>query len=303
MSELVLHNKVGGYFKLEATKPDGSQRVVADWFPNLITDYGLEAWASQSDMLSYCRVGSGTATPTVTDTQLGAQVASVLKNGNTAGSQPTAPYYVWATYTYIFPIGTAAGNLSEIGVGHAATGATLWSRARIKDGSNNDTTITILADEQLTVNYQLRMYVPTTDVTGSLTIGGVSRDFVLRAANCTGSWTNTAGQSQWHNVRFGQPRSDSNLAFSGSLGAITAQPTGTSSASGTTPTTAAYSSGSKYVDITVTWGTGVGNVAGGVGAMLLRTMDGDYQASFSPVLEKDITKTMSITIRQSWGRY
>ena len=304
MSELVLHNKVGGYFKIEATKPDGSQRVVADWFPNLITDYGLEAWASQSNMLAYCRVGSGTASPTVTDTNLGTQVAAIGSYGWTTGSQPTAPYYVWVTYTYIFPIGTAAGNLSEIGVGHSATGSTLWSRARIKDGSGNDTTITILSDEQLTVNYQLRMYVPTTDATGSLTIGGVSRSFVLRAANCTGAWTNTSGSSQWFNTPFGQPRADMAFCYSGGLGAITAQPTGTSAGNtGAAPTTGSYSSGSRYIDVTTSWGTDYGNVAGGVSAMLLQTMQGNYQVSFSPVLEKDNTKTMSITIRQSWGRY
>lgn len=287
-----------------ATKPDGSERVVADWFPNLITDYGLEAWATSGYILRYCRVGSGTTQPTVLDTSLVAQVASATATGGGTGSQSSPPYYVWVTYNYVFAQGVAAGNLSEVGVGITATGADLWSRSRIKDGGGNDTTITILSDEQLTVTYQLRLYVPTTDVTGTISIGGVSRSFVMRAAQCTTGWSgNTYNGETWYSAPFGTvPYNMGSVCYDGSLGAITSSPSGNAANFCTGYSLATYAANSKYRDLTYTSGINEGNLAAGISAVILRSMNGFYQISFSPALAKDNTKTCTLTIRQSWAR-
>ena len=130
-------NTVAGYYKFEAFREDadgneipGSRRVAADWFPNLITDVGLEAMGtvSVSTLTSWCRVGSGTTAPAFTDTGLVAQVAATnAEQASSYGAQAAAPYYGFYTITRRFAAGAAAGNLSEVGMADASTGGTLYT--------------------------------------------------------------------------------------------------------------------------------------------------------------------------------
>ncbi len=211
-------------------------------------------------------------------------------------------------YTFVFAQGAAAGNLSEVGVGWGSTGANLFSRALISP------TITVLADEVLTVVYQIRMYVPTADVTGSVTIGGTSRSFVVRAARCTAP-TSTQG---WMGplladaappnggVYLASIGSFANVAYAAAatLGAITGAPSG--GGTGWFQTSLSYSTyvdGNHYKDLTIAGGIGDANLTGGIGCFVMQCSLGHYQMSFSPALEKDNTKTISLTFRVSWARH
>ena len=49
-----IHEDVEGWYKFEAVRPDGTKRLLADWFPNLITDAGLERMAGNGDWMRYC---------------------------------------------------------------------------------------------------------------------------------------------------------------------------------------------------------------------------------------------------------
>jgi hypothetical protein len=110
-----------GFYKLEAVKLDGTRRVLTDWFPNLITNGGLDRIGVSSTYLDYCHVGSGNTAPANTDTGLATPVASTITSTSTTGIQGSSPYYTWQTIVYTFGLGVAAGNLAEVGVGWSAS--------------------------------------------------------------------------------------------------------------------------------------------------------------------------------------
>lgn len=298
MIELKSH--VAGMFKFEAVKRDGSRRVLADWFPNLITDNGLNLIGSSGSWLSHCQVGTGTAAPNVLDTALASRVAGTyIISASTSGTQSSAPYFTWRRNTYRFAEGAATGNIAEVGVGPSATG-NLLSRARILDGSGNPTTISVAADESLDVTYEFRYYPPTVDNTFSLTIDGVTYSVTSRAALVT-----TAGSPGWTVAQIGQAPTINNTyvicAYNGAIGAITERPAGASS-SASSSTNAAYSAGSHYRDGTVTWALNAGNLVGGISAIEATHGIGTYQLGFSPAIPKDNKKVLQMTFRHSWAR-
>ena len=107
MSENVLtaHSGYAGWFKIEAHRVDangdeipGTRRVAADWFPNLITNAGLDFLGTTGPtyVYTYCRVGSGNTAPAFTDPASVAPVAA----GNplpdvTEGGNRTGTFYAW----------------------------------------------------------------------------------------------------------------------------------------------------------------------------------------------------------------
>ncbi|HIQ53190.1 MAG TPA: hypothetical protein EYH51_08015, partial [Pseudomonas pachastrellae] len=192
-----IHEDAEGWYKFEAVRPDGTKRVLADWFPNLITDAGLERMASNSDWLGYCQVGSGNNPPNVLDTALANRVGSSnTAQASASGAQAEEPYFCWQRRTVRFAEGVAAGNLSEVGMGWTSSG-NLFSRALILDSEGNPTTITVAADEILDVTYEFRFYPRLTDVTGSVTLTGNiagTYDYVMRAASVTSS----SSSSGWY---------------------------------------------------------------------------------------------------------
>ena len=70
----------GKYKIMVGKKPGGiesEQRIVTDWFTNLITDGGLNHLGTSSFSISsrYCQVGEGSTTPSVEDVNLTDHVA------------------------------------------------------------------------------------------------------------------------------------------------------------------------------------------------------------------------------------
>lgn len=299
-------SRMRGKYKLEAVNQgDGRRRLLADWFPNLITNTGLDALGSSgvaSDYLTTCCVGSGTTAPSYTDTSLVSLIASTTTTnsfGSSTGTQSAAPYYGYNITQFNFAAGTATGNLSEIGVGVNAT--SLFSRALILDSSGNPTTITVLSNEALYATYEVQQYVPTADVTGSITINGVVYDYTLRAANATGNTWAPTGVSD-------SPQLSQCTVFNGTIGAITGQPSGSQAYVGST-TSSAYTQGSYTLESTANFGLTNGNVTGGISAVLLQFgtyngagRRGSFQASFSPAIPKDSSHTMTLVFSTSWAR-
>jgi hypothetical protein len=308
-----LHSDLSGKFKIEAFKADakgeeiiGTRRVLADWFPNLITDGGLEQMANAANYLTWCQVGSGSTAPNVLDTALVTRVAGTSTIQSTSGSaQSTEPYYTWRRNNYRFAEGAAAGNLAEVGVGWASTGS-LFSRALILDGDGNPTTVTILSDEILDVTYEFRIYPRTTDVTGSVTftgnIGG-TYDWTMRAANVTSAsstqgWTITtqAGDSMG-----GAGSAAGTLSYSGTAGAITGQPSGTTSQS-TSHTVQAYSAGSLERRFSIVFDLDRGNLTGGLRSVRVKAGVGTFQVQFDPAIPKTLNDRLTLVYYHSWGR-
>lgn len=301
---IALPSQFAGYYKLEGVKigPDGKERrrTIADWFPNLITDFGLNGWGTLSlaQMTTNCRVGAGTATPAFGNTTLGAQIGAttVVSSGFAATSQATPPYYYSQTATWRFNPGVAAGNLSEVGNGRTATGADLFSRALILDGAGNPTTITILADEYLDVTYQVRDYMPTADVPYSIVISGVTYSGIMRRANVDTvmfSTSNVAGCDNGVNAV---------TAYNGAIGAVTSAPAGTNTA--ISVNNLGYANNSYQMDFGGTAALTQMNLAGGITAIMVRTSFGYFQFSISPAIPKDANKTLALVFRCGpWARY
>lgn len=315
---------VAGFFKIEAHQQDEegnvipeSKRLLADWFPNLITNAGLDMLASSTNpsgmpgFASGCQVGSGSATPTVGDTALQARIAGTTRsqqpNNGGGPSSSSAPYFDSAIFTFSFGAGAAAGNLSEIGIGPDATG-NLFSRSLIKDASGKPTTITVLPTELLTVTYQLRLYIDPTPVAGS---------FVLNSKKYTTSTSlvyHKAGSSVWVMDYFGSILGDGGAVgaqtYNGAFNGPLQEPSGPSGDSGGVPTAVigGAGTGAPWVDVTYPFSVNQGNAeAPGVTAIAAGVPSGRAwfcpKTGFSPPLPKDNTKIMSITWRATFGRY
>lgn len=302
-----VHEEVEGWYKIEAIKPDGSRRVLADWFPNLITDAGLEYMADASNWLQYCQVGSGSSAPNVLDTALAARIASsITRQSDTSGAQATEPYYCWLRRTIRFGEGVAAGNLSEVGMGWEAAGS-LFSRALILDSQGDPTAISVAADEMLDVTYEFRFYPRLTDVIGEITLGGNiggTYDYVMRAAkvtqaNSSSGWlVSVSGRSMGSSV--------TPIAYSGDIAAITSGPSGASSPADSV-TGLAYEANSRERKFTAVWGPNRGNATGGLRSFLVNMGIGTFQfrvglqGTDAPIPKTDQDE-LSLTFMHSWGR-
>lgn len=300
--------EAAGFFKLVATnRRTGRRRLVADWFPNLITDVGLNQMGIGA-FRNCCVVGTGSNAPNVADTQLQTTTAkSTTGAPNIPGAtaQSTAPYYGQTSTGFRFTVGSAAGNLTEVGIGWTTGSGTsnyiLWSRALILDGFGSPTTVTVLADEVLDVYYAIRMYAPTVDATYSINISAVPYDCVSRAASVTNasSWGVNSDR-----VLFTLSKANGSYpyVYNGDIGAITASPSGVIYQGAMTITNAAYSNNSLVQDATLSWGLDQGNLTGGIKSIYYQTGVGVYQTSFDPPIPKDNTMVLSIPFRVGWAR-
>lgn len=296
---------VGGFFKLVATKLDGSRRVVADWFPNLVTDGGLNRMGVDS-FRNLCVVGTGSNAPNVTDTQLQTTVArtqSGAPNVPGTSAQSTPPYYTQNHTGFRFSVGAAAGNLTEVGIGWS-TGSglgdyQLWSRALILDELGAPTAVTVLPDEVLDVYYSMRIYPPTVDEAYQVTISGETYDCISRASivTSTSRWFVPGGRVLFTSFSGGTPPG----VFNGTIGPITGNPSGVSNYSAGIANQP-YDNNSLRQDATLSWGLDAGNVSGGIRSVEFQTGVGSYQVQFTPAIPKDNTKVLSVGFRVGWAR-
>ena len=299
-----VHTGVQGFFKLEATKPNGRKRLLADWFPNLITDGGLNQMGISS-YLQACHVGTNNAAPSVLDTNLGGFLAgSTTVQDSDEGAQSSAPWYGWKRKTYRFGTGIATGNLSEVGIATQITPAgVLFSRALVLDEFQVPTTVTVLADETLDVTYECRLYPPSIDVTGNITVtGSGSHDYVGRAhlVNEAASWGAQIGTKVSHTNLYGTNHSS---VYDGALGTLTTWPAG-GGANGPTPVDSPYQNDTLTLDGTYTFVLNVGNTPLNIiRSVVTMTVLGRFQYELTPPIAKDNTKTLVLVHRLTWGRY
>lgn len=184
---LKLARKIGlrGEYSIIKRKAATGEVVATYDFPNLITDAGLDAMGDTDSITNNFFVGTGTAAPSTSDTQLSSYLAGKSFDSFTRPA-PSGPDYesrhvIVATFT----AGTATGNITEVGIGWGtgAVGHRVFSRALVLDGGGSPTTITVLADEELQLVYTLVAYPDLTDSSYSVTISGVSYAVVARASN------------------------------------------------------------------------------------------------------------------------
>ncbi len=302
MNKIAVKYQMQGRFKLEATKRDGSKRVVADWFDNLILNAGLDRIGTNQP-INGAIVGTGNTAPSNTQTSLVAQIAysSTLQGSVSYGADGT-DNYAWMRRTYRFAEGVATGNLSEVGVGWSS--GNCFSRALILDGGGSPTTITILSDETLDVTYELRIYPSITDVTGSLTLNAISYNYTLRLSNLNSS--DAAAFFGFASSASGMGNTVSAVSGSlartgtGSLGDIYSSPGGSGSIGPGTVTALSYTSSSYNRTLRYTWGLANGSASFYI--FRFWTAMGYYKAQFTPEIPKTSANILSLDLTITWAR-
>src|SRR5215510_9360022 len=290
--------KIGlaGYLRVHTTGPEGEITNDSGWFPNLITDQGLD-WFGMGPpndnipfgvpaIATHAAVGIGTTPPAFSDTQLSNFVAmfpattdgGVVSAARAYVAGPPA-YWSWSK-TFNFPQGAVVANIAEVGVGNTSSTDTqpqLFNHALILDGSGNPTTIPVISTDSLTITFQLRMYLDLTDNSYAMQIN---------ATNYTGTYRR-ATVNQVPSVDFAtiSTASCGMILFSGALGSVTSSPSGQLSGGSIPMSSPAYIPGTYFKNLTATFspGNGTGTIAaiesdGG--------LSGSYQFSLSPTLVK-----------------
>lgn len=289
---------LAGRFRLVVSGADGNvRRELA--FDNLILDAGLNRLGTDA-AITFCAIGTGTATPLVSQTVLQAQSqnTSTVISSTATNSGASTPRWTGQIYQFRFAVGSLGGNYSEIGVGWSST--LMYARALIVDGGGAPTTITVGSGEQLDVYYERRVYPPVSDVVTTPTIGGVSTTVTVRSQNAANS-TIWDASSYPHYNQGGSPLGSFCEVFNGAIGAVTGVPSGTSSVP-SSATNSAYSNNSYTRNVVVTFAPAEGNLAGGITAAVCRFKMAALQVGFSPAIGKISGNTLVLTYTTSWGR-
>ena len=295
---MIIKQKCEGFISLAVGKTINNPRYKTE-FKNLIVDQGLNNAASTSinTLVTRCKVGSSSDIPTTSDTALGQQVGSytpvITSFYNHSSGNPV--WYTYGRFTYTFPVGTITGDLREIGFFDSSDN--MFSHALIKDGAGNPTAVTVLADEQLFVTYEVRKYPAETDQTGTfiLSINGVDTSFSYTARPAL--INTTISTNYWHGPHQLGVDTDIVAYESQTLGTVTVTPTGTAvEGSGTIDT---YVADSFKSTLNCVFDPSIANFTDGIGSMMLCN---GFQVSFNPPIPKTSDRRLVLPLSIIYSR-
>lgn len=295
MIHSTLTAKASGHFGIKVLRADGSVKQELQ-FDNLLLDSFFSMIQNKTlntrfyDKNKYCLVGTGTSTPTAAQTGLDALLSTSPINS----SVPTivGPYAYNGNqashYEYVFTwaLGAVVGNLTEIGIRvDPQTGNTTFCRALITDGNGDPTTVTVTAEDQLVVTYQLILSNLDATASGTVDLEGVTYNWTSGrmgvGAVLTLDWLLSSVQNNNYVISYGATstfggfnvtpttQSGSNAAVSGQIGLVPGESRATLTASI-----------SQF------------NATGGIKCIQV----GCSKFSFTPVIPKTSAKTLSLTV-------
>lgn len=181
-----MHNfngKVRGEYSVEVIRPtkvdtlEGKNLILNSFFskPTLFTGAS-----------NYVVVGTNATPPQVTDTALlgflsrspvdTAQSTSITDEGAGIFTLKAVTQVTWA-------VGAVVGNLSELGLEYGS--GNLVTRALMLDQSEQPTTISVTAEDQLIITYTMVLTIDANPVTVSEVIDGVTTDVTVHLVNLT----------------------------------------------------------------------------------------------------------------------
>ena len=303
-----------GEVKVIVKRADGTVRLDTGFFPNVITNLGLDALGNNHNLFNYCAVGGGNSTPLNTNTKLdnflaaGSQISSESKYDYDP-VRDTEFYKCSRTVGYRFE-GLDNKNISEVGlVGDYASGQhPAYTRTLIKNSAGEPTVITVLSGEILELQYRLWQVFDVKDKDQVVTamIDGVEVPFNVKirlagvGGNLGGSWSYAAVVGahltfQGNNYhQFG----------TGELGEITGQNSGLTSAIGLSWEAYQPSTYKRkfYVNTSIT------DAVHPIRSFLFFTGLGAYQVRFGTVdgdlpIDKTNQDILQLGFEMSWGRY
>lgn len=203
--ELPLKFGLQGIFTAELLNRSGN--VIDTWtFPNVITNafmdgigsgtFGVSGIAGSTAALQRLRAGTGSAIPSGTDNNLQAPIGNfVTVNGGftdvfgfVSGSEPSGNYH-FLQRSRLFDFADASGNITEL-AWYTNSSTTALVRTLIRDEFGVPTSISKTTDEQLRVRYELRMIVPITTSSFTLTVGSTIHSATVYPNNVDNILTN-----------------------------------------------------------------------------------------------------------------
>lgn len=161
-------------------------------FDNIIVDTGLKRFASVdsgysyiSDKIKYCILGTGTSTPTSTDTSLQAGMSTTKKQYSSLSSKlgSGADWYLQMTYEY--GLSDAVGTWKEVALTWVSGSviSPIFCRMLFKDDEGNPISIVKTGDDTLTIIYTLHFQrlsdTPTTNIINIVGVGDVTVSSII----------------------------------------------------------------------------------------------------------------------------
>lgn len=304
-----------GEVKVIVKRADDTVRLDTGFFPNVITNLGLDAIGNDNDLFNYCAVGGGNSKPLNTNTKLdnflavGSQISSESKYDYDP-VRDTEFYKCSRTVGYRFE-GLDNKNISEVGlVGDYASGQhPAYTRTLIKNSAGEPTVITVLSGEILELQYRLWQVFDVKDKDQVVTamIDGVEVPFNVKirlagvGGNLGGSWSYAAVVGA--HLTF---RGNSHHQFgTGELGEITGQNSELTNVYPSLSWEAYQPSTYKrkfYVNASIT------DAVHPIRSFLFFTGLGAYQVRFGTVngdlpIDKTNQDILQLGFEMSWGRY
>ena len=306
-----------GEVKVIVKRVDGTVRLDTGFFPNVITNLGLDALGSNHNLFTYCAVGGGNSTPLNTNTKLdnffavGSQFSSETKYDYDP-VRDTEFYKCSRTVGYRFT-GLDNKNISEVGLVinyeyrpelHSA-----YTRTLIKNSAGKPTVITVLSGEILELQYRLWQVFDLKDkdqvVTAMIDGVEVPVNVKIRLAGVGDSGWNY-GWNYGEVVGRGITHGGANRFGTGEIGGITGRNSGTTPLSPSATSWEAYQPSTYkrkfYVNTPIT------EAVHPIRSFLFFTGLGAYQVRFGTVggdlpIDKTNQDILQLGFEMSWGRY
>jgi hypothetical protein len=322
---MILDHSLKAFYNVQVFSRDGIFLRETGFFQNLLPDQFFENFIggssnTSSSLFSFCQAGSGTGTPANTDSTITAVgnrfarladgIADALENVIAVGNVLTCT----TAYISAVGLGVGGGNISELAIFNQVSGGIMVSRALIKTVLGVPTAITIAADEYVKVLYKIQVTVDHADKTGSFVYNSVTYNWTARPM----AWNNALSLAPKLSTNFwvfpkGGIVDSANGGFglnqavagdSNTLAAITARPTYTSSSTTSSVSAVAYTANSKQRKIEYTFGASQGNIAGGIGGIMIQNALGQsgFQIAFTPKFPKVSPNTFKVGITHQFSR-
>lgn len=303
-----------GEVKVIVKRADGTVRLDTGFFPNVITNLGLDALGNNHNLFNYCAVGGGNSTPLNTNTKLdnflavGEQISSTSKFDYDP-VRDTEFYKCSRTVGYRFK-GLDNKNISEVGlvIDYRPELHSALTRTLIKNSNGDPTVITVLSGEILELQYRLWQVFSLKDkdqvVTAMIDGVEVPVNVKIRLADVGGWHYNFVvgmgimynGSNYGNNPQFG----------TGEIGEITGRNSGQSVGYHIGLSWEAYQPSTYkrkfYVNMSIT------DAVHPIRSFLFFTGLGAYQVRFGTVagdlpIDKTNQDILQLGFEMSWGRY
>ena len=302
---------VYGEVKVIVKRADGTVRLDTGFFPNVITNLGLDALGNNRDLFNYCAVGGGNSKPLNTNTKLDnfLKVGSGISSTSKYDYDPvrdTEFYKCSRTVGYRFT-GLDNKNISEVGLVSTNNSEqhSAYTRTLIKNSDGDPTVITVLSGEILELQYRLWQVFDLKDkdqvVTAMIDGVEVPVNVKIRLAGVGGLSYNTVVGAGVTYTEYASPRFGT-----GEIGEITGGISGISYQYSLVMAWEAYQPSTYKRKFSIN--ASITDAVHPIRSFLFFTGLGAYQVRFGTVagdlpIDKTIQDSLQLGFEMSWGRY